>query len=208
MRITHIVSDVGGVIVLDGGHKKRALWEKKLRLEPGQLFREVYINSQAEKATIGEVTSSDVWINIQKKFTLSKEELDEIIVDFYSEDKVNTELYTFIQSLRGQYKTALLSNAWLNAREIYTTRYHLDEIFDIMIISAEVGMMKPSEDFFLYALNLLGATPKETLYIDDTEENINAAKTLGIQTVRFTSTKNTITEINQYLSRVSSSVLL
>ena len=74
-------------------------------------------------------------------------------------------------------RTALLSNSW------GVTGYpsHLfPELFDAVVISAEVGMRKPEERIFRHAAGLLGLPPEQCVFIDDIEANIDAATALGM----------------------------
>lgn len=71
--------------------------------------------------------------------------------------------------------TALLSNSWGSnyPRELFPG------LFDVVVISAEVGMRKPEPRIFRHAAELLGLRPEECLFIDDIQANISAAEELG-----------------------------
>jgi putative hydrolase of the HAD superfamily len=80
--------------------------------------------------------------------------------------------------------TSLLSNSW-GARDGYP-RHLFGELFDDVVISAEVGMRKPEERIFALAAQRLGVTPAEAVFVDDVEGNIRAARDLGFATVHHT----------------------
>jgi putative hydrolase of the HAD superfamily len=80
-------------------------------------------------------------------------------------------------------KTAMLSNSW--GVGIYPADV-LAELFDAVVISAEVGMRKPEERIFRHAAGLLGLDPAECVFIDDIEANVQAAETLGMTGVLHT----------------------
>jgi epoxide hydrolase-like predicted phosphatase len=82
---------------------------------------------------------------------------------------------------RGGLRTGLLSNSW-GSRYGYP-RQLLAELFDDVVISAEVGMRKPEERIFALAAQRLGLPPAECLFIDDIERNIAAARALGFVAV-------------------------
>ncbi|CND90981.1 HAD family hydrolase [Mycobacterium tuberculosis] len=88
-------------------------------------------------------------------------------------------------------RTALLSNSWGNEypRELFA------DLFDAVVISAEVGMRKPDERIFRHALDLLGLDAAECVFIDDIEHNIRAAEALGIRGVHHTAPDTTIAEL-------------
>lgn len=88
-------------------------------------------------------------------------------------------------------RTALLSNSWGNEypRDLFA------ELFDAVVISAEVGMRKPDERIFRHALDLLGLDAAECVFIDDIEHNIRAAEALGIRGIHHTRPDTTIAEL-------------
>jgi glucose-1-phosphatase len=197
--INTILFDVGGVLVQTVDTSKRGPWEEQLGLSKGQLTDEVYSIEPGELATIGWTTDEIMWGEIGKRFALSQQELDRMKEDFYEGDILNTEFFTYVESLVGRYQIALATNAWENARKVYTERYHLDKITKEMIISAEIGIQKPDPRFFELALGRLGVLAENTLFVDDTRENIIAAKELGIHTVLFKYTEQAIEDINTAL---------
>ncbi|QKW38970.1 HAD family phosphatase [Actinomadura sp. NAK00032] len=88
-------------------------------------------------------------------------------------------------------RTALLSNSWGNEypRDLFA------DLFDAVVISAEVGMRKPDERIFRHALDLLGLDAAECVFIDDIEHNIRAAEALGIRGILHTDSDTTIAEL-------------
>jgi epoxide hydrolase-like predicted phosphatase len=199
LKIKGIIVDVGGVLVRELDISSRKTWETKLHITQGQLSKEVHRTGKASLATIGKVKPEKIWLDIKNKFHLTEKEINQLERDFHAGDKLNTEFYSFIQDVHKHYKTALLSNAWLDSREIYTKKYHLDKIVDQMIISAEEGIRKPNKKIFKLALDRLGANAKEVIYVDDHAGNINTASALGMNTVLFTHTKETIEKIKSLL---------
>jgi HAD superfamily hydrolase (TIGR01509 family) len=65
------------------------------------------------------------------------------------------------------YRTGLLSNFWDSARQFWAEVYPFVENFDDIIISAEVGLMKPDPRVYHLAARRLGVVPAETLFVDD-----------------------------------------
>lgn len=199
MPIKTIILDVGGVLVQTVDTSKRHPWEARLGLSKGQLTDEVYSMEPADFATIGLTTDEIIWKDLEKRFALSDEDIGQMKEDFYSGDRLNVEFYIFVQSLKYKYKIALFTNAWENARHVYINRYHLDQITEEMIISAEVGLEKPDIKYFELALGRLNTLAENALFIDDTLENIKAAKELGIHTILFKTNEQAIEDINRAL---------
>ncbi|WP_242608612.1 HAD family hydrolase [Actinomadura formosensis] len=101
-------------------------------------------------------------------------------------------MYDALRSVRAAgNRTALLSNSWGNE---YPHDLFAD-LFDAVVISAEVGMRKPDEQIFRHALGLLGLDAAECVFIDDIEHNIRAAEALGIRGIHHTDPDTTIAEL-------------
>ena len=58
---------------------------------------------------------------------------------------------------------------------------------DDIIISAEINKTKPNDDFYEYILEKYNIKPNELLFIDDREENVDAAINLGINAIKYNS---------------------
>jgi putative hydrolase of the HAD superfamily len=71
--------------------------------------------------------------------------------------------------------TGMLSNSWGGT---YPPEL-MSELFDAVVISAEVGMRKPEPRIFRHAADVLGLRPSECIFIDDIEANVAAAEQLG-----------------------------
>jgi putative hydrolase of the HAD superfamily len=77
---------------------------------------------------------------------------------------------------RAGLRTGLLSNSW---GAIYP-RHLFPDLFDAVVISAEVGMRKPEERIFRLAAEILGLEPAECVFIDDIRDNVAAAQAVGL----------------------------
>ena len=106
-------------------------------------------------------------------------------------------MYDTIRALRGAgFSTALLSNSW--GRDDYP-RADFAALFDAVVISAEVGMRKPEERIFLYAAQALGLEPRECVFVDDVEANIDAAAACGMTGVLHTDATATAAALQDLL---------
>lgn len=88
-------------------------------------------------------------------------------------------------------RTCLLSNSW--GRDY--PREGWDELFDVVVISGEVGMRKPEERIFRYALARLGLPPRECVLVDDLRPNIRAAVEVGMVGVHHVTVAQTVDEL-------------
>lgn len=100
---------------------------------------------------------------------------------------INKKIVNLIRSARQKnYKIGLLTNfiaQWL--RPILEIN-QLNELFDAILISSEHRLIKPQREAFEKILQMLAATPENTLFIDDRAVNVNAARNLGLDAIQFT----------------------
>lgn len=88
-------------------------------------------------------------------------------------------------------RTALLSNSWGD----FYPRDLWDGMFDIVVISGEVGMRKPDAEIFHLTLDRMELRAADCVFVDDLPHNISAASQLGIAGVRHVSYEETLTEL-------------
>lgn len=77
---------------------------------------------------------------------------------------------------------------YLKEREVFN-------YFDGRIISALEHVIKPEKEIYELLMERYDVVPEESLFIDDLEKNINAAKLLGFNTVHFTDKEQGLKEI-------------
>jgi putative hydrolase of the HAD superfamily len=82
-------------------------------------------------------------------------------------------------------RTGLLSNGVPEIVARINTDRPLADLFDVVVVSFEVGLTKPDPAIYRHALERLGAEPRTTLFVDDRQENVDAAAALGMQVIRF-----------------------
>src|SRR5436190_17795361 len=96
----------------------------------------------------------------------------------------------------GGVKTGLISNSWS------TTHYDrdlLNELFDAVVISAEVGLHKPQPEIYLLAAERLGADPERCVFVDDLPENCAGAEAVGMTCVLHSSADETVARLQELL---------
>jgi epoxide hydrolase-like predicted phosphatase len=103
---------------------------------------------------------------------------DGLLARMFAASALQTAMVDLIRSLRrAGLRTALLSNSWGN--DDYP-RHMFPDLFDVVVISAEVGMRKPEERIFRHTAALLGLEPQECVFIDDVPANVAAAEAVGL----------------------------
>jgi len=88
-------------------------------------------------------------------------------------------------------RTGLLSNSWGNDYP----RHGWEDMFDVVVISGEVGMRKPEPAIFEHILELMGLRAEECVFVDDLRHNVDAAVALGMLGVLHRSYEQTRLEL-------------
>jgi putative hydrolase of the HAD superfamily len=81
-------------------------------------------------------------------------------------------------------KTAILTNNIAEARSFWRALMPLEELFDVVVDSCEVGMRKPDARVYRHTLERLGGVPPErAVFLDDYGGNVRAARALGMRAI-------------------------
>ncbi len=90
-----------------------------------------------------------------------------------------------VRELGASYKLGVLSNADASLRDRLEREIGIHHLFHDIICSAEVGMAKPEPAVYLMASERLGLPPRECVFVDDLDSNVEAARQVGMSGVLF-----------------------
>lgn len=199
--IRALITDFGGVLVRTRTDTPRRDLEKRLGLPPNTIEDRIFGGDLSRRAQHGEISHDEFWHQAGVDLGLDgRMSVDEFHAQFFSADFLDENLMALIRGIRPSIKTGLISNAWSNARHIFTEVYPIADAFDVMVISAEEGVMKPDPRIYRVALDRLGAQAVESIFVDDVLENVRGAEALGMRGVHFQSGEQGMREIRRLLS--------
>jgi len=118
----------------------------------------------------------DYAITLARKYQSFKPGMEQLI----------QELSTF------PYRLAILSTTHKEMMAFKRQRFQLDNYFETIITSCDTGFIKPDPRIYTAALSQLQVSPSECLFIDDSQENVDAASDLGITSIRYQNTDQLI----------------
>lgn len=209
MSIHAVMFDIGGIleVIPEGGDpatRYPALdkeWDARLGLPSGHLTR--CFNAVAADGAFGRCTYDEWCARFKASTGLNQEDFDAYMVAFWDiyMGNPNEELIAYFRALRPRYRTAILSNSFLGAREQEEKRYGFTSMVDLAIYSHEEGMHKPDPRIFTLASERLGIPPAEIVFLDDLPENVDAARARGFWAILFTSTSQAVSDIEALLQR-------
>lgn len=114
----------------------------------------------------------------------------------------NVELINYIESeLKGRFIVGLLSN--ISSRARLDERFlpgELDRVFDDVVVSGDVGVIKPQPEIYEIACARLGVLPEECVLIDDMPGFCEGARAVGMHAIQFTTNKQALSDLGQLLT--------
>lgn len=197
--IKTVIFDLGGVLVRTENRQPRQKLAEKYGMSYQELSDHVYRTESAKLATIGNVSAEDHQQTILKNLNLPLDSFSAFEDEFWGGDRLDSHLVEFIQSLRGEYKTVLLSNAWDNLRPLLKGLWKIDSVFDHIFISAELGLAKPDPEIYKVVIDSLDQNPSELIFIDDFIENVKAAREANLNAIHFRNRDQALADLAEYL---------
>lgn len=198
MNIQAVFFDFGGVIQRTEFQAPRQQLAQRFGMEYDDIDNIVFNSPTAKQATVGEVTVDQHWQAVAKRLKVGKDQIAAVESEFFAGDVIDHTIVDYLRSLRPRYKTGLISNAWSDMRE-YLVRKKLDEVFDTLTISAEVGVAKPEARIYHLALEQAQVTPEAAIFVDDVPANIVACEAIGMKGILFKDPQEAMQQLKNLL---------
>ena len=202
--IRAIIFDFGGVLMRTGDPAGRREWETRLGLSTGMLERAVHGSDLWVKTQSGLVSPDDYWAQTAAALGAAESDIPLLRHDYFRDDHLDPGLMSFIATLRqAGYKVGLLSNDALTLETKLRDELAIYDAFDAVVISAQIGVMKPDERAYLAMTQALGVTPTEAVFIDDNAANIDGASRAGLWAIRYEAGMDVQAALAPYLAKES-----
>ena len=197
--IKAIAFDYGGVLKIDPENSLGKLIE--------------YLETTKEKwdeewfkvnhlANTGQKTHEEILLFTCSKFKDTEESRNHV-TEFLKAGKgkheINNDLVEIIKALKSKgYKIALLSNYGLELRD-KLKKDGIYDLFDTIIVSAEVGCQKPDPEIFEILFTNLGMKPKEVVFVDDTPKSLENSDSIGYFPILYKDNESFKAELEEIL---------
>jgi len=204
-----VVSDFGGVLTTplmsffarfqdDAGVPLETLGKAMARLAQEQGFHPLY---ELEKGKLSETRFVALLEGAVEAELGRRVHLHGLADAYWRDLDTNDEMVAYLRRLHERgYRLALLTN---NVRE-WEPRWRpmvpVDELFEVVVDSAFVGMRKPDAEIYELTLRRLGLPADACVFVDDIEVNCQAAEGVGMRAVWFRDTTQAIAEIDLALA--------
>ena len=147
----------------------------------------------------GKITEEELIKIYHVKYAISKEKLAEIMQDVKESLVPIQGSFELVRSLlKAGYTLYCITD---NVKEIMTfikQRYDIWECFTGIVVSAEIGILKPNIEIFNHLLNTYKLKANECLFIDDIKKNVDGARKAGIQAIQFVDIIQCKNELRKY----------
>jgi len=200
MSIKAVIWDAGGVLLRTEDYTSRQWLADRLGTTCQELEALVFDSESSIHAQLGEITYEQHFENVRITLNLQLDDMEAFWNDFWGGDIRDDKLVNYIRSLRMKYKTGLLSNAFSNMRYYLTDVLNISDAFDEMVISAEVGLIKPDPRIYELILQRLGVENQEAIFIDDFLRNVEGARRINMHAIHFRNPHQALSELENYLN--------
>ncbi len=201
-KITATFWDCGGVFLTNGwDHNARRKVAEYFGMdfdEFEQLHEQPNDEWERGKITLHQYLERTVF-TVPRKFSE-----DDFIAQMRAVSQVlYPEMIAFLRRLRATRTPEAIPSIYLlsnESRELMAYRipqFGLTDLFDAFLVSSYIGLRKPGEDFFECALNISQRKPEQCVFVDDREENVAAARKLGIRGIRLETPQQAIAELRE-----------
>ena len=180
------IFDFGRVI---SAQKKRGLfhtYEKDLGITTDTINAIMFGSPHWQAALLGKISMDQYWQAIGPALHLnSAADISAFQQRYYDDERINEEVLELLTILYEKYRLAILSNHPVGLRE-WLGDWQIDHLFEVIICSGEIGLVKPDLRSYQLVLEQLQLEPEETIFIDDTPGHVEAAVSMGIKGFVFT----------------------
>ena len=115
-------------------------------------------------------------------------------------DVLNEDLLVYIEELSSLYKTAILSNANKGVIQRKIGEDWLGRAFDLIVVSAEAGIVKPDPNIYKMVCDRLDIKPDECIYVDDNVGFAAAASNIGMKDLVYKDFESLKRDIDKLIS--------
>jgi epoxide hydrolase-like predicted phosphatase len=200
MVIRAVVFDIGGVLEITPDLGTDRLWERRLGLPAGELGERMHDIWAGGR--IGTITEDEVCQAARNRLGLDEQQLAAYLADFWREylGTANTQLIEYARRLRPRYRTGIVSNSFVGAREREQAAYGFEDLVDEIVYSHEAGMSKPDPRIYALVCARLGVRPEETVFLDDVDRCVAGAREAGLHGVHYRDNIQAIGDIGKLLT--------
>jgi putative hydrolase of the HAD superfamily len=200
MGIRAVVFDIGGVLEIAPHTGWDARWSERLGLSPAEFDQrtdEIWRDGARGQASLAEVHT-----RLAAALAVDTSTVDALMADMWTSylGTLNAELVEYVRRLRPRYRTGILSNSFVGAREHEQNAYGLTDLVDEIVYSHEVGFGKPDPRVYALTCERLGVRAEEIVFLDDVRMCVEGAAAYGMHAILFQNNAQAVADIEARLA--------
>lgn len=203
-HIKAVIFDWGGVMCREAEPFASTALQEALMKTPDEIaaaIRPIYNDYYK-----GVYTRDEFWNAVLKHFKLMpNDQLNPAALSlaYRSSYEAYPRMFEFVFKLKSRYEVGLLSNLTPDMRDHIRVKNNLSNYFHTQVFSCDgdVRAMKPDAAIYLNILRKMNAQPAETLFIDNSQKNVDAALRLGIHALLFIDQDQCLKELMPLLDK-------
>jgi putative hydrolase of the HAD superfamily len=205
--IRAVVFDIGGVLEQVDDHSWPQTWAERWAgragLTPAQLVAALDEQPPIGDLVTGGATEQEFRDLYAAALGLDVPQADEMMAQMWDAycGTLDQELFDWYTALRGRYTLGILSNSSDGARREESRRHGIPDAADVVVYSHEVGLAKPDPAVYALTTERLGVAPHETVFLDDADVAVTAAREFGWHALLHTDTTSSIARLEQLLAQ-------
>jgi epoxide hydrolase-like predicted phosphatase len=201
VAIRAVIFDIGGVLELNPRTGWEQRWATRLGLDVTRLLDR--IQPIWRQGDIGALDLTEVEHQTAAELMLDEPTLRALMDDLWAEylGTLNEPLADYFAGLRPRYRTGILSNSFVGAREREQAAYGFEDMCDVVVYSHEEGLKKPDRRFYEIACARLRVQPAEAIFLDDVPACVDGAGRAGMTAIRFRNNDQAIGELEAVTRR-------
>lgn len=181
--IKRIFFDVDGVLTTDktGSVATSKYFAKKLGLNFQEVFE--YKKKFDGDTDSGKISDFDVWKRTCEKFNV--EFNPDSLHEAFLSTPIDEKMVQYAMQLKNKYSVGIITDNSINRMNAIAQKNNWPNIFDIIVISQDVKCTKKGTKIFEIATQRANVKPKECIFIDNSQRNVDSAQKAGVVGVYF-----------------------
>lgn len=181
-----ILFDMGNVLVFFDAKRSSKAFSEAVGVPEDKVWKTFFVSDLERSYTRGEISSEDFYRRVSEHFPskLDFAAFARLWNDIFTE---NREIDPLLRKLKKRYPLYLISNTNDLHFEHIKTEFRILDHFTKCFPSHLVGHRKPDRAMFEHVLQEIKLRPEQTIFIDDIDEFLRSAESIGIRGIKFTS---------------------
>jgi epoxide hydrolase-like predicted phosphatase len=195
-----VIFDIGGVLEINPRTGWPGRWAIRLGMEVADFERR--LDAIWAPGSVGTARLEAIERQTALAFGLDQAAVNSLMDDAWSEyvGSPNHDLAAYFANLRPRYRTGILSNSFVGAREREQAAYGFAEMCDVIVYSHEEGCLKPDPQIYRIVCDRLGVAPEAAVLLDDVQANVDGARAIGMAAITFATNAQAIAELGALLT--------